>query len=252
MGGFAFASFVGRQTRFVLKPAPLFFDLDHTLWDFESNSRHALRAGFEEVGLKRLGIENPEGWIEAYEAANEWCWAEFRHGRMDKETLRAERFRLAMERVGVTPSPAVAEQLGEHYIATSPHQTALMEGTHEVLEALLDRGHDMWLLTNGFEEVQHLKVARSGLEKYFHDVFTSDALGVKKPDPRAFHGALDRAGLKATAPAIMVGDSLESDVLGAQNVGWKAIHFNPEGPQAPEAWRTVRRLVEVLDLPLKG
>jgi putative hydrolase of the HAD superfamily len=251
MGGFAFVSFVGHQTRFVLKPAPLFFDLDHTLWDFESNSRHALRAGFEEVGLKRLGIENPEGWIEAYEAANEWCWSEFRHGRMDKETLRAERFRLAMERVGVTPSPAVAEQLGEHYIATSPHQTALMEGTHEVLEALLDRGHDMWLLTNGFDEVQHIKVEKSGLQPYFLGVYTSDSLGVKKPHSEAFQRSAQRAGVAMDAGVVMIGDSWESDVQGAQNVGWKGVHFNPSGEVRPDAWRTVRSLRELLDLPLE-
>ena len=230
----------------------LFFDLDHTLWDFEANSRRALRRGHEDLDLKGHGVTDVDAWIACYETANEWCWSEFRHGRMDKETLRGTRFRLALERVGGHASPELAERLGQHYLETSPLQTGLVEGALELLEGLKARGHDMWLLTNGFDEVQHLKVARSGLEKYFHDVFTSDALGVKKPDPRAFHGSLERAGLKATVPAIMVGDSLESDVLGAQNVGWKAIHYNPEGPQASEAWRTVRRLVDVLDLPLKG
>jgi putative hydrolase of the HAD superfamily len=242
---------VGHQTRIALKPAPLFFDLDHTLWDFESNSRHALRVGFEEVGLKRLGIDNAERWIEAYERANEWCWSEFRHGRMDKETLRAERFRLAMERLNVSPSVDVAKQLGEHYIATSPHQTALMEGTLEVLDALLARGHKMWLLTNGFDEVQHIKVEKSGLQPYFLDVFTSDSLGVKKPHGEAFHRSAYRAGVAMDAGIVMIGDSWESDVEGAQGVGWRGVHFNPSGDVQSGAWRTVRTLQELLDLPLE-
>ena len=89
-----------------MTPRPLFFDLDHTLWDFETNSRLALRSGFEAMGLSKLGIPSVWAWIESYEKANEWCWAEFRAGRMDKATLRAERFRLASRDLVCLPTPA--------------------------------------------------------------------------------------------------------------------------------------------------
>jgi len=251
LGGVAVVSFVERETRIAVKLAPLFFDLDHTLWDFESNSRHALRAGFLEVGLVKHGVETVDAWIEAYEKANEWCWAEFRHGRMDKATLRSERFRLAMVQLNVEPDPEVAKKLGDHYIATSPHQTTLIEGSLEVLDKLAKRGHDMWLLTNGFDEVQHIKVENSGLKPFFIDVYTSDSLGVKKPHAEAFHLSAQRAGISMDAGVVMIGDSWESDVEGAQNVGWRGVHFNPVGELQPNAWRSVRSLRELLDLPLQ-
>lgn len=235
-----------------MKPAPLFFDLDHTLWDFETNSRHALEVGFHEENLTRLGVADCSSWIEAYERANEWCWAEFRQGRMNKETLRSERFRLAMEHAGVDPSPEIARRLGEHYIAISPHQTALVNGTLEVLEALSQKGHAMWLLTNGFDEVQHIKVKNSGLSSFFSGVYTSDSLGVKKPHPEAFQKSAALAGVGMDAGVIMIGDSWESDVEGAQNVGWRGVHFNPKGVLRSEAWRSIRTLKELLALPLEA
>lgn len=250
LGRPSFCPFFGHQTWSVVKPAPLFFDLDHTLWDFESNSRHALRQGYNDLNLAGLGVVDCSTWIQAYEKANSWCWSEYRHGRMDKETLRAERFRMALEAVKADPSLELAAALGEHYIATSPFQTALMEGALEVLEALSLRGHDMWLLTNGFDEVQHIKVANSGLKRFFRDVYTSDSLGVKKPHPEAFEKAAARAGLAMDSGVVMVGDSWESDVEGAQNVGWRGVHFNPHGEKNPLAWRTVRFLRELLELPL--
>ena len=233
-----------------MSPRPLFFDLDHTLWDFETNSRLALREGHAAVGLVNLGVADVDAWIEAYEKANDWCWAQFRKGLMDKNTLRAGRFKLAFEKLGLEPDEHVSRALGEHYIETSPFQTALLPGSIEVLEELKERGHRMLLLTNGFEEVQHIKVKNSGLEPFFTDVFTSDALGVKKPNPTAFELAASRSGLAMDAGIVMIGDSIESDVDGAQNVGWDAVHFNPHGEVEIRAWRTVRTLHELLDLPL--
>ena len=103
--------------------------------------------------------------------------------RMDKATLRAERFRLAFKGLGVSVEARVCERLGDHYIETSPMQTSLMEGTLEVLEALKDRGHLMVILTNGFEEVQHIKVDNSGLSGFFQGC-TQATFGCKNPAPR--------------------------------------------------------------------
>ena len=233
-----------------MTPRPLFFDLDHTLWDFETNSRLALRSGFEAMGLSKLGISSVWAWIESYEKANEWCWAEFRAGRMDKATLRAERFRLAFEGLGLSSDASMCERLGEHYIDTSPMQTSLIEGTLDVLETLKSRGHHMVILTNGFEEVQHIKVDNSGLATFFSGVYTSDFLGVKKPNPAAFERAAHAAGIPMDSDIVMIGDSIESDVDGAQNVGWDAVHFNVDGPVYENAWQSIRHLRELLDLPL--
>ena len=233
-----------------MKRAPLFFDLDHTLWDFESNSRRALKLGYDALQLSELGVPEIAIWIESYERANNWCWEEFRNGRMDKATLRSERFRLALRHLDVEIDPSVSDDLGSHYIQTSPLQTGLIPGTVEVLQELQRRGHDMWLLTNGFDEVQHLKVQNCGLHPYFLGVFTSDSLGVKKPHAGAFEAAAERAGVRMDQGVIMIGDSIESDVHGAQNVGWRGVHFNPVGPVQTTAWKTIRTLTELLELPL--
>jgi putative hydrolase of the HAD superfamily len=235
-----------------MRPRPLFFDLDHTLWDFETNSRLALGLGHETMGLAGLGVASVEAWIASYERANDWCWAEFRAGRMDKATLRAERFRLAFKGLGVPAETQICERLGEHYIETSPMQTSLIEGTLEVLEVLKDRGHHMVILTNGFEEVQHIKVDNSGLSGFFSGVYTSDFLGVKKPNPKAFEFAAEAAGIAMNAGIVMIGDSIESDIDGAQSVGWDAVHFNPDGPLHNDAWQSIRHLRELLELPLDG
>ncbi len=234
--------------------APLFFDLDHTLWDFETNSRLALGQGFSDLELTSLGVEDLSTWIRHYEAANDHCWAEFRAGRMDKATLRGKRFELALEACLAACPEGLPAQLGEHYLAHSPYQKALIPGTMEVLQALQDRGHRMWVLTNGFDEVQHLKMDNCNLTPFFEGVYTSDALEVKKPNPQAYHFAAERAGLSAREfeSVVMVGDSLESDVLGAQEVGWRGVHFAPLGERHPEAWRTIQSLPELLELELKG
>ena len=98
-----------------MNPRPLFFDLDHTLWDFETNSRLALRAGFEAVGLAGKGVTDVDAWIASYEKANDWCWAQFRAGLMDKATLRSERFKLAFEGLGLTPDETASRALGERF-----------------------------------------------------------------------------------------------------------------------------------------
>ncbi len=250
VGGPAHLRFLGNQTQLPMTPRPLFFDLDHTLWDFETNSRLALRLGHEAMGLSGMGVPSVEDWIASYEKANDWCWAEFRAGRMDKATLRAERFRLAFEGLDVSVEAGVCERLGEHYIETSPMQTALMDGALEVLEALKDRGHRMVILTNGFEEVQHIKVDNSGLSGFFSGVYTSDFLGVKKPNPKAFELAAEAAGISMNGGIVMIGDSIESDINGAQSVGWDAVHFNLDGPLYDDAWHSIRHLHELLELPL--
>ncbi|MFT6395518.1 MAG: putative hydrolase of the HAD superfamily [Bradymonadia bacterium] len=232
-------------------PADLYFDLDHTLWDFETNSRAALRVGYDELDLATFGVPSEEVYIQAYEAANYACWAQYRAGTMDKATLRSRRFQLALKAIGLPQDDVLSKRLGDHYIATAPRMTAVFDGAVEVVSELCERGHRLTILSNGFEEAQHLKVECCGLKRYFDVVLTSDSMGHTKPDPRAFAAALDATGGHAER-SIMIGDSWEADIKGAKLAGWRQVHFNPQGEEynGEQAWRTVSHLRELLTLPL--
>ena len=173
----------------------LFWDLDHTLWDFKKNSREALAEGYAEFNLDTYGISDVEQYIESYEKANSWCWKEYREGRMEKSELRGRRFKMAMEPWSLSSDLDLGEKLGQHYIQTSPLKTNLFEGSIEVLTELKKRGHRMVILTNGFDEVQHIKVEKSGLAKFFEQIITSDSIGFKKPHPQAFKISLEKVGV---------------------------------------------------------
>lgn len=203
----------------------VFFDLDHTLWDFEANSREALRELFSEYQLEVMGISDAWRFIDAYERENEQCWELYRKGAMSKEVLRHERFMRALARFGVADQQ-LAITLGKEYISRSPRKTQLVEGSIEALEHLKAANYVLHILTNGFDEVQHIKVDKSGLKPYFDQVITSDQLGVKKPHPDAFHKSKALAGI-VHSEIYMIGDHLEADVLGAINAGWKGIYYNP-------------------------
>ena len=229
----------------------LFFDLDHTLWDFEKNSIEALNEGYVELSLFSFGVESAENYISNYKKANAWCWGEYQAGRMQKAELRWRRFSMTLENWGLENDTVLGERLGAHYVETSPYKTHLVKDALKVVEELHERGHRLIMLTNGFEEVQHIKVRQCGLEPFFESVLTSDALGVKKPHPEIFNLALKKTNSKVE-DAIMLGDSLESDIIGARDAGWGQVYYNPNSiPHNENVLHEVKDLNSILDLPLR-
>lgn len=229
----------------------LFFDLDHTLWDFEKNSTEALKEGFEELSLSSYGVESAEDYISNYKNANAWCWGEYQAGRMNKTELRWRRFSMTLANWGLEKDSLLGQRLGSHYVETSPYKTHLVKDALRVVRDLYERGHRLIMLTNGFEEVQHIKVRQCGLEPFFENVLTSDALGVKKPHPEIFNLALKKTNSKVEN-AIMLGDSLESDIIGARDAGWGQVFYNPKCiPHDEDVLHEVKDLISILDLPLR-
>ena len=232
--------------------ADLFFDLDRTLWDFDRNSREALEEIFLEIAQPNLPqAKSAAEFIPVYEAENEKCWNAYRQGQITKEELRPLRFRKAVEGLGIPAfdgMESLAEAMGTAYVQRAPYRTALLDGAIDVCRELKARGHRMFILTNGFEEVQHIKVNRSGLEPFFDGVFTSDALGFKKPHPECFTQGLALAGSSAER-AVMIGDDWECDVDGAIQAGWGAVHFDPHQTAAPSSNpRRISALSTLLEL----
>lgn len=203
----------------------LFFDLDMTLWDFETNAHEAYRDIYTKFKLKSLGIASIDSFLECYFVHNDKLWDLYRKGQIEKEVLRSLRFELTLRDFGID-DPGLAEAIGMEYITISPQKTNLFPHVHEVLQYLQGR-YPLYIITNGFEEVQYTKLKNSRLDGYFRHVVTSEDAGCKKPDPGIFNYALEKAGAKAE-DCLMIGDDPEVDILGAQSAGMDGIYFNPK------------------------
>ncbi|MCB9197289.1 MAG: noncanonical pyrimidine nucleotidase, YjjG family [Flavobacteriales bacterium] len=224
----------------------VFFDLDRTLWDFEANSRDELLDIWARNGLHNRGISLPEEFIKVYKQINEECWEAYRKNEISKEQLRGERFRRTLEYYGIEDD-LLAEKIGIQYIDNSPKRTKLIDHTHEILD-YLNKKYQLHIITNGFEEVQHVKLANSDLKKYFGEIITSEMAGVKKPEIEIFQLALDKTGAKASQ-SVYIGDDIVVDVLGAINAGWYAIYFNPHKvPNTHSTLADIQSLSEIKNI----
>lgn len=225
----------------------LFFDLDHTLWDFATNSRAALHELFHEYGLADRGLTDFDTFYSTYVTVNDRYWSLYRAGKMGKKTLRKIRFSTTLQRFGIEDE-YLGEKFSQGYIDRSPYQTALFPDCHDTLSYLKDKGYVMHVITNGFEEVQHIKLRESGLEQYFIEIITSEGVQARKPDPRIFAHAFERTGA-APSESLMIGDNLEADVAGALRSGMDAVYFNPEGvPHQDQVTLEIKGLKELVEV----
>jgi YjjG family noncanonical pyrimidine nucleotidase len=221
----------------------LFFDLDRTLWDFDTNSQEALREIVVECELEGRGITDSGQFLDKYRDINLHYWSLYREQKIDKETLRWIRFGKTLEHFGIHDQK-LAMQLAQLYVSVSPLKTGLMPGTLDALEYLGEK-YRMHIITNGFEEVQHIKLKQSGLDRFFDIVVTSEGAGHKKPRPEIFAYACQASGA-TYSDSIMIGDDLEADILGAQNAGMDHVFYNPEG--AAHSYQVTHEISALVEL----
>lgn len=211
-----------------MKYQHVFFDLDHTLWDFETNSKETLFDLYHELGLQSAGIPEFQHFHSTYHHHNTIFWDRFRKGYITREELRWKRmwrtlldYKLANE--------TLARTLSERYLEILPTKKNLFHDTIEILDYLKGKGYPMHLITNGFEKTQHAKIKNSGIEPYFTHIITSEAAGIMKPHVAIFEYAVKVAGTTAEH-AIMIGDTLDADIEGGNNAGMDTVYFNPAEP----------------------
>lgn len=233
--------------REVKRYAHLFFDLDHTLWDFRTNSRAVLRDLFTEIGLGERGVPDADVLIEVYEKINAALWKRMENGTLDKHVMRVLRFRNTLLHFGVKDGP-IAKVLGDEYLERTPRMNGLFPGTLDLLRELRPR-YGMHIITNGFELTQATKLKSSGLDDLFDHVITSERAGAGKPDPRIFAKALKLAKADHTQ-SIMIGDSVTADMDGAREAGMDQAHFHPEEEGDPLATYRIRSIEELRPLLL--
>ena len=217
----------------------IFFDLDHTLWDFERNSAITF-----EIILKEYKVNIPlEQFLEIYVPLNFRYWKLYREEKITKSELRYARLKETFNAIHYDTSDDLINTLSGRYIELLPEQNHLFDNTTALLNYLKER-YTLHIITNGFEEIQEKKLHNSAIRPFFKNVVNSEMVGVKKPNPKIFEFALEKAGV-SPVKSVMVGDSLEADILGAKNVGMQTIHFNSTNDPEHEHGIIVTDLLEI-------
>ena len=195
----------------------LFFDLDHTLWDFDKNSEVSLRILYDEYDLKSRGIDDFDALFKAYNFHNDKLWERYRNGYIKRDELRWKRMWLMLLDHKIADT-ALAHELSIAYLEILPTQTVLVPHAKELLEYCKDK-YEMNLITNGFDTTQRLKLQYSGIARYFNHLVTSEKSNSMKPHKDIFDYAIETS--------IMIGDAIDVDILGAINVGMDTVYYNP-------------------------
>jgi putative hydrolase of the HAD superfamily len=207
-----------------MKYKHLFFDLDHTLWDFEANSRQTLLELYEELQLKEKGVYDFDLFQKNYLVHNDKLWSRYRNGFIKVDELRWKRMWLTLLDFKIANEP-LARQMDGVFLDLLPTRKILFPYTIEILDYLVDKKYNLHLITNGFEKTQHSKLKNSGLGKYFIEVITSEGSNSLKPKKEIFDYAFKKAGA-APDESIMIGDAMDVDILGAMNAGIDQVHVN--------------------------
>jgi putative hydrolase of the HAD superfamily len=207
-----------------MKYRHLFFDLDHTLWDFEANAKATLEDLYEILALKEKGIHDFDLFYKNYLDHNERLWERYRNGYIKQEDLRIKRMRQSLLDFKIADEQ-LAQAMSVKFLERLPTRTILFPFTKEILTYLKDKGYQLHLITNGFEKTQHSKLKYSGLDIFFKEVITSEGSGSLKPHKEIFEYAFQKT--KALPEeSIMLGDTLDVDIQGAINAGIDQVFVN--------------------------
>ncbi len=222
----------------------LFFDLDHTLWDFNSNEKQTLSELFHRYHLNKY-FNDFDDFYSKYNPINAELWERYRNEEVRKQEVSVGRFHQTFLTSGLDDYVR-AYKFAKDFLAENSRKTALIPFALEVLEYLYPR-YSLYIITNGFIEAQYIKLENSGLRPYFKKVFISEELGVKKPNRIFFESVISRSNAKKKE-SLIIGDSLENDIAGAKGFGLDHIYFNPMAkPHKEHVFIEIRSLRELLD-----
>jgi putative hydrolase of the HAD superfamily len=202
----------------------LFFDLDHTLWDFETNSKETIQELYNTYHLADLGIVDFDGFYDTYSAHNHRLWDRYTKGFIKQEELRWKRVYLSLLDFKVA-NEKLSKEMSQAYLEILPNKQHLFPYTIEILDYLKEKQYKMHLITNGFESVQFKKIKNSGIADYFIEVITSEASNSLKPHKDIFEYALKNTNATVTE-SIMIGDNESADIQGGINIGMDTIFVN--------------------------
>lgn len=207
-----------------MKYKHVFFDLDHTLWDYDANATESLKELAIRFELERLKGFDPEKLVDTFFEVNEELWDLYNHHKIQRRDIRDRRFPMIFRRMGFSFADVPAT-LEKEYVELCPTKPNVFPGAIEVL-GYLNKKYQLHIITNGFNGIQESKLKNSGIRAYFDVIITSETANQRKPNPDIFHLAMTQANA-VIEESIMVGDNLNSDIKGAQAVGMDHVWFNP-------------------------
>lgn len=207
-----------------MKYRHLFFDLDHTLWDFDTNSRQTLEELYHALSLKDKGVHDFDLFHKNYLVHNDKLWDRYRKGYVKVDELRWKRMWLTLLDFKIGDEQ-FARDMGYRFLELLPTRNALFPYTIEILEYLKNKGYKLHLITNGFEKTQHFKIKNAGIDHYFIEVITSEGSNSLKPNKEIFDYAFQKTNA-LPEHSIMIGDSVEVDIQGAMNAGMDQVYVN--------------------------
>ncbi|MCD8193860.1 MAG: YjjG family noncanonical pyrimidine nucleotidase [Tannerellaceae bacterium] len=229
-----------------MKYKNLFIDLDDTLWDTFHNNKECLKEIFTDYHFDRY-YESFEAFFAIYMPHNNLLWQQYRNNDINKQTLILERFMYMMRPMGIA-NPAEALKLNKDFLSRTTTKTRLIPGSIELLE-YLSSSYKLYILSNGFREVQALKLKNSGLAPYFEKMILSEDAGIQKPNKKIFDYALVNTNSRRRE-TLMIGDTWEADITGAYYAKIDQLWYNPGHivPKEFEPTYIVSRLSEIKDI----
>lgn len=222
----------------------IFFDLDHTLWDYENNSARILEEMYQFFGLDQC-FSSSQAFMKVFHYENNLLWNKYNRGDIDREHIRRERFKKILKgRVESINGQAL--EMSDFFIEHCPNGSKLVDGAAEVLSTLSEE-YPMSIITNGFTDTQGKKLNASKIQSYFEHVITSESAQSRKPAKEIFDIALNQANTEGDH-SIMIGDNLNADAIGARNAGLHSVWFDPQGIRLPYPQYRISHLSELPEL----